>query len=291
MSAAVALRDRSPTPRLDAEVLLMHVTGLARAGLLTRATRPLAPAAARRFWQLLARRRRGEPLAYLTGRREFWSLGLRVSRQTLIPRPETELLVEQALARIPADGAWALADIGTGCGAIAIAIARERPHCRVIATDVCRRALAVARANTLALACATIELRRGRWLEPLAGEELDMIVSNPPYVRDDDPHLQRGDLRFEPRLALVGGADGLQTLHRLIADSRPCLRAGGWLLLEHAPQQTRAIAQALQARGYIDIQCYLDLAGRERVSAARRPAGGPGSSPRRRSGQGSIGYI
>ncbi len=262
----------SPTPRLDAEVLLMHVSNLPRAALITRSAYP-APTAARGFWRLLERRRGGEPLAYLTGRREFWSLALRVSRDTLVPRPETEILVERALACIPADGAWDLADIGTGCGAIALALARERPRCRVIATDICPRALAVACANAEALACSRIEFRRGRWLAPLAGERLDLIVSNPPYVRAGDPQLRRGNLRFEPRLALVGGADGLEALNRLIAEGKHYLRAGGWLLLEHAPQQTRAIAQSLRDQGYVEIECSLDLAGLERVSAARRPLG------------------
>lgn len=249
----------------------MHASGLQRAALLTRAAIPLPATTTRRFRALLARRRAGEPVAYLTGQREFWSLPLVVSRATLIPRPETELLVEQALKRLPADGVRTVADVGTGCGAIALALACERPRCRVLATDASGPALRIARRNAQALGLERIEFRHGRWLGPLAGETLDLIVSNPPYVRRGDPHLRRGDLRFEPRSALVGGVDGLHAVRQLIAQARRRLRAGGWILLEHAPQQTRTIARALRAHGYAEIRHYHDLAGRERASAARVP--------------------
>lgn len=259
----------SPTPRLDAEVLVMHVTGLTRAQLITRAAEPLTPDPQSRLEALLARRARGEPIAYLTGAREFWSMELRVTPAVLIPRPETELLVEQALALIPKEAAWTLADLGTGSGAVALALARERPRCRVIATDASEAALAVARANAQRLGLRNIEFRHGEWLAPLAGLTLDLVVSNPPYVADGDPHLDQGDLRFEPRAALVAGRDGLDALRTIAADARERLKPGGWLLLEHGQEQRLAVRGILQANHYCDLRCHTDLAGLDRVSVGR----------------------
>jgi release factor glutamine methyltransferase len=268
--AAATLASTSPTPRLDAEVLLMHVCGLDRGGLIIHGRDACTDDQRHLLEQLLARRRQGEPVAYLTGWREFWSMPLAVSPATLIPRPETELLVEKALAHIPHDAAWTLADLGTGSGAIALALAMERPRCRVLATDISRHALDVARSNAAKFNLTHVEFREGRWLEPLAGMRLDMIVSNPPYVRDDDPHLQCGDVRFEPRPALIAGADGLDAIRHIVKASGAHLKAGGWLLLEHGHDQA-AVATLLQQHGYETIHCHADLSGRDRVSEARWP--------------------
>ncbi|HJX18172.1 MAG TPA: peptide chain release factor N(5)-glutamine methyltransferase [Acidiferrobacterales bacterium] len=267
--AAQQLAASSPSPRLDAEVLLMHVTGLARTALITRLQEPLQPEHEERLEELLARRARGEPVAYLTGKREFWSLELNVTPDVLIPRPETELLVEQALARIPENADWTVADLGTGSGAIALAIATERPHCRLIAIESSSAALAVARANATRLDIANVDFRHGEWLKPLAGMRFDVIVSNPPYVRANDPHLTQGDVRFEPESALVAGADGLDSIRCIAADAVLCLRPGGWLLFEHGYDQAQAVRALLATHGYDRVASCRDTAGHERVTAGR----------------------
>jgi len=267
--ATQQLADISPSPRLDAEVLLMHITGLARTALITRAQEPLLPEHEERLHALLTRRARGEPIAYLTGKREFWSMELTVTPDVLIPRPETELLVEQALTRIPEDAEWTIADLGTGSGAIALAIAAERSHCRLIATDSSAAALAVARANATRLGIAKVEFRHGEWLKPLAGMRFDVIVSNPPYVRANDPHLTQGDVRFEPESALVAGADGLDAIRCIAADALSFLRPGGWLLFEHGYDQAQAARALLETHGYDRVVTYRDIAGHERVTAGR----------------------
>lgn len=267
--ATQQLAASSPSPRLDAEVLLMHVTGLARTALITRAQELVPPESEERLKELLTRRVRGEPVAYLTGRREFWSLELNVTPDVLIPRPETELLVEQALTRIPEDSDWTIADLGTGSGAIALAIATERPHCRLIATDNSAAALAVARVNATRLGIAKVEFRHGEWLKPLTGMRFDVIVSNPPYVRANDPHLTQGDVRFEPDSALVAGADGLDAIRRIAVDALSYLRLGGWLLLEHGHDQAKSVRALLESHGYDVVASCRDIAGHERVTAGR----------------------
>lgn len=197
-----------------------------------------APARAR-FEALLARRQAGEPVAYLLGRQGFWSLELEVSPATLIPRPETELLVELALARLPAGQSLRVADLGTGSGAIALALARERPQAHVVATDASAEALTVARRNAARLGLGRVEFRDGDWLVPLAQERFDLIASNPPYIEQDDPHLAQGDLRFEPPAALASGADGLDAIRVIVRDAGRHLHPGGWLLLEHGWNQAR----------------------------------------------------
>lgn len=266
--AAARLAATSRTPRLDAEVLTMHVCGLTRSALVTQAEKELCASASARLEQLLARRVRGEPIAYLTGQREFWSLDLVVTPAVLIPRPETELLVERTLALIPAGAAWTIADLGTGSGAIACALAKERPRCRIIAIDQSAQALAVARENVRRLGLTNIELREGEWCEPLAGTPCDMIVSNPPYVAEGDPHLSQGDLRFEPRAALVAGPDGLEAIRSIARDVLRNLKPEGWLLLEHGFDQAPAVASLLQALGYRDIANFGDLADQPRVTQA-----------------------
>lgn len=270
-AATEALRPGSSTPLLDAEVLLRHASGISRTDIIARPDRTLPGPAAVEFAKLVERRQRGEPIAYLTGRREFWSLDLAVSPATLIPRPETELLVERALARIPPTAASTVADLGTGCGAVALAIARERPLAHLVAIDCSEAALAIARANAKHLDIANIEFRQGDWLAPLEGQRFDVVVSNPPYVRDDDPHLREGDLRFEPRAALVAGGDGLDAIRRIAGAAMTHLINAGWLLLEHGFGQATDVRAVLAQAGYRRIRTYNDLDGRERVAEGRAP--------------------
>jgi len=267
---AHALQSTSPTARLDAEVLVMHVCGLDRSGLIARGHAVLSDAQERRLEELLARRRSGEPVAYLTGTREFWSMDFVVSPATLIPRPETELLVEKALERIPPDAPWTIADLGTGSGAIALAIASERPRCRLIATDISPAALEVARANAESFGLTNVEFHHGDWFTPLADEMFDMIVSNPPYVCVADPHLEAGDVRFEPRQALIAGSDGLDAICHIASAAGRCLKPDGSLLFEHGWNQGGTVSELLRRMGYRDIVCSPDLAGHARVTGCRR---------------------
>jgi release factor glutamine methyltransferase len=264
-----ALAVASPTPRLDAEVLLLHVCGLARSALVTRAHEALNDEQARRLDELLARRVRGEPLAYLTGEREFWSLPLLVTPDVLIPRPETELLVERALAHIPVHATWTVADLGTGSGAVALAIASERRDCRVIATDRSEHALAVARTNAGRLAISNVEFRHGEWFAPLAGLRCEVIVSNPPYVAEGDPHLSRGDLRFEPRGALVSGPDGLDAIRTIAAAAPAHLHRHGWLMIEHGYDQAGDVRAILVRAGFRNVASHADLGRHDRVTEAQ----------------------
>jgi release factor glutamine methyltransferase len=268
-TAARELRSTNSTPRLDAEVLAMHVCGLDRSGLITQGHSTLTNDQLHRLENLLAQRRQGEPIAYLTGTREFWSLEFNVSPATLIPRPETELLVEKALAHIPQDAKWTIADLGTGCGAIALALAKERPRCRIIATDISPAALDVARSNAAKFGLTNVEFREGSWFEPLNDMQLDMIVSNPPYVRANDPHLEQGDVRFEPEQALAAGPEGLDAICQIALSAREHLNPAAWLLFEHGWDQAAAIGQLLHRLGYRNIVCYPDLSGRDRITACR----------------------
>lgn len=264
------LEPTSPTPRLDAEVLVMHLCGIGRSELVTRHETALTGEQLNMLESLLHRRKRGEPVAYITGIREFWSMELSVTPATLIPRPETELLVEKALEHIPRDAEWTIADLGTGSGAIALAIAKERPRCHVVATDNSPAALEVARSNAEKFGLANIEFRASDWFTPLAGASFDMIVSNPPYIRAGDPHLKQGDVRFEPATALVSGADGLDAIRQIARHAREFLRPGGWLLFEHGWDQAADVGELLPQHGYRDMVCHQDLAGHARVAACRR---------------------
>lgn len=243
----------------------MHAFGLSRAELITHGDRPVDDGQRQAFEQLLTRRQAGEPIAYLTGRREFWSLDLNVTPAVLIPRPETEVLVEQALARLPRDQARTVIDLGTGSGAVALAIAHERPLARVIATDADGAALAVARANAERLRLPNVEYRHGDWFAPLANVVADVIVSNPPYLAAHDPHLTQADVRFEPVHALVAGADGLAAIRVIAGDARSHLRHGGHLLLEHGFDQAAAVRAILVAQRYRSVATYPDLQRLPRV--------------------------
>lgn len=256
--------------RLDAECLLAHALARPRSWLFAHAGDAVEAAAGARFATLLARRQAGEPVAYLTGVQGFWTLELEVSPATLIPRPETELLVELALARIPGGTAARIADLGTGSGAIALAIAKERPHAHVVATDASAPALDVARRNAAHNGIANLEFRHGDWLAPLAGERFDLIASNPPYIADGDPHLDQGDLRFEPPSALSSGRDGLDAIRTIITAAPRHLHDGGWLLLEHGWDQGGAVRVLLAEAGFVDVETARDLEDRDRTSLGRR---------------------
>lgn len=253
----------------EAECLLGHVLGKSHGWLYAHGDELLDAETASRFEALLERRGRGEPVAYLTGRRGFWRLELQVDAATLIPRPETECLVELALERLPIDQSACIADLGTGSGAIALALASERPCAQVIAIDASADALKVACANAAALGIANVAFRHGNWFEPLAGERFDLIASNPPYIAQTDPHLQQGDLRFEPHSALASGADGLDAIREIAGAAPAYLRSGGHLLLEHGWGQGAAVRGLLQAAGFVDIDTVRDLEQRDRVTLAR----------------------
>jgi len=318
ISAALAQARRRlelyDSTRLDAEVLLSYALSVTISYLHTWPERNLDAVQLAQFHALIERRLAGEPVAYITGRREFWSLELHVTCDTLIPRPETELLVELALQRIPAHAAWNIADLGTGSGAIALALARERPRRKIVATDISPAALNIARANARQLNIPNIEFRLSdsteQWHAPLQDQCFDMIVSNPPYVSSLDAHLEEGDLRFEPRIALAAGADGLQHLRAIAMQARehftPSLalphegggdiqalpRQGGedihdipspsgrgwrsrvrgsWLLLEHGYDQAAELTRILSGLGYRDIKDHADIAGLPRTICAHWP--------------------
>lgn len=254
--------------RLDAELLLAHVLGVARGRLLARADETLPPAAAGAFERLVAARSGGMPVAYLLGERDFWSLTLRVTPDVLVPRPETELLVERALRLGPA-GAAAVAELGTGSGAIALALAHEQPHWQLLASDVSAAALAVARDNAARLGLGNVRFARGSWCAALGAERFDLILSNPPYLAADDPALSDPVLQHEPRAALVSGPGGLEAYETLAAGTPRHLRAGGWLLLEHGATQAEPIAKLLVAQGFSHVVCHPDLAGLPRVTEAQ----------------------
>jgi len=260
--------------RHEAELLLLHVLQRPRSWLFAHATDPLPAAEQAAFEALLGRRLAGEPVAYLTGSRGFWTLDLEVDPATLIPRPETELLVELALERLPPDRALRLADLGTGSGAIALALASERPQAQVLATDASSAALAVAARNAARHELGNVRFAEGGhdWYAPLHGERFDLIASNPPYIASDDPHLQQGDLRFEPATALASGVDGLDDIRRIIVGGGDYLQPGGWLLIEHGWDQGDAIGALFEQAGYIDVQTVQDLEKRDRVTLGRRPA-------------------
>jgi release factor glutamine methyltransferase len=265
-AATKRLAEVSDSPRLDAEILLAWVLGTPRSYLFTYPEAEVNAETDRNFCVGLSRRLRGEPLAHITGEKEFWSLRLNVSRDTLVPRPETETLVEQALALIPQDRPCRVLDLGTGSGAIAIAIASERPKSKIDAIDSSHLALTVAKENAAAHSIENVRFLEGNWFEPVMDERFDIIVANPPYVRDDDPALD--DLSYEPRSALAAGPDGLDAIRGIARDARIVIAANGTLLLEHGLDHQSAVAAILQEHGWVDIRCFHDLAGNARVTAA-----------------------
>jgi len=252
--------------RYEAELLLLHALQRDRAWLFAHGADPADEVLQAAYATLVARRAAGEPIAYITGSRGFWTLDLQVTPATLIPRPETERLVELALERLPADMPLQVADLGTGSGAIALAIASERPQARVLATDASEAALAVAQANARAHALDNVAFVQGDWFAPLAGQRFDLIASNPPYIEASDAHLSLGDLRFEPASALASGADGLDDIRRIVGQAPAHLIAGGWLLLEHGLDQGDGVRALLEEAGFVEVQTAQDLETRDRVT-------------------------
>lgn len=256
--------------RHEAEILLGHALRCERAWLFTHPDFVPDAIEADRFRALIAARQRGEPVAYLIGQRGFWTLDLTVTPDVLIPRPETELLVELALERIPLNTEFHIADLGTGSGAIALALASERPQARVLATDASAPALAVARNNANRLEIGNVEFAQGNWCEPLGAQMFDLIVSNPPYIAENDEHLAIGDLRYEPPSALASGADGLDAIRRIVNDVPGFLKRDGWLLLEHGFDQSAQVRQMLERHHFIEVRSWKDISEHDRVSAGRR---------------------
>lgn len=260
----------SPTSRLDAELLLAAALGKSRSFLHTWPERIVPSEAALLFSEYLRRRRSGEPVAYILGQQGFWNLDLEVAPHTLIPRPDTELLVETALALLPATPARVL-DLGTGSGAIALALASERPAWTVTAVDRVLEAVALAERNRQRLDLRNVTVLSSHWFSALDGERFELIISNPPYIAATDPHLAEGDVRFEPASALVAGHDGLDDLRTIIAQAPDHLGAGGWLMLEHGYDQADAVRDLLQTQGFTEVHSRKDLGGHERISLGRLP--------------------
>ncbi|HDL8055361.1 TPA: peptide chain release factor N(5)-glutamine methyltransferase [Yersinia enterocolitica] len=264
LSQAAARFNQSDSPKRDAEILLSFVTGRARTYLLAFGETQLTAEQLAVLEPLAARREQGEPIAYLVGEREFWSLPLSVSSATLIPRPDTECLVEQALAHLPATPCRIL-DLGTGTGAIALALASERPDCAVMGVDIKADAVALARYNAKKLAINNVDFLQSSWFDLVSGR-FTLIVSNPPYIDANDPHLNEGDVRYEPHSALVAEAEGIADLAEIIRQSPAYLEVGGWLMLEHGWQQATAVQKLLNNSGFSAVMTYKDYGNNDRVT-------------------------
>lgn len=267
--AAIRL-SASDSPKRDAQILLGFVTNKSRTYLLAFGETSLTEEQLSRLETLLARRAQGEPVAYLIGEREFWSLPLQVSPATLIPRPDTECLVEQALICLP-DSPCAILDLGTGTGAIALALGSERPDCAVTAVDVVPEAVDLARSNARRLGIDNVCVLHSHWFSAVEGRRFSLIVSNPPYIDSEDRHLLEGDVRFEPRSALVADNQGLADLATLITQSRDFLEPEGWLLLEHGWQQGEQVRQLFTGAGFVQVSTGKDYGGNERLTFGRFP--------------------
>ena len=265
---AVQRLAQSESPKRDAEILLGFVTGKARTFILAFGETRLTQEQQTELEALLVRRERGEPVAHLVGEREFWSLPLRVSPATLIPRPDTECLVEQALTKLPSTPCSIL-DLGTGTGAIALALASERPDCDVTALDLVPEAVELARANAQNLGITNVKVLQSCWFSALNNQRFTLIVSNPPYIDEQDPHLAEGDVRFEPKSALVADNHGLADIEILVSDSRRFLEPGGWLMLEHGWKQGEQVRQLLCEAGFQDVETTKDYGGNERLTSGR----------------------
>ena len=260
----------SPSARFDAEILMAHVLESTRSFLYANPELELPDNRSDTFKKLIRQRARGQPIAYLVEAAEFWSLPLKITPAVLIPRPDTERLVEAALSKIPPDADWRIADLGTGSGAIALAIASERPKCEVHATDISPAAIELARENAVRLGLGRVRFYCGSWAEPLRGK-FHLVASNPPYIDASDPHLEQGDLRFEPRNALSPGPDGLSAIREISQQARTLLVDGGWLMFEHGWQQGPATREVIQEAGFQQIETLQDLQGHDRVTMGENP--------------------
>lgn len=265
LQQAVIRLQQSDSARLDAELLLCETLRKPRSYLIAYPEHLLEPAQQQQFEALLQRRIAGEPVAYLLGRRGFWTLDLEVNEATLIPRPETELLVQQAFSKMT-QPRGRLLDLGTGSGAIALALASEKPQWQIDAVDLSEQALAIARGNADRHGLPNVTFLVSDWFTAIGADKYDIIVSNPPYIDRDDPHLQQGDVRFEPHTALVAEQQGMAALAHIIDRAPEFLKAGGWLFCEHGYQQAVAVRGCLEAAGFTEILCLQDLAGQDRVS-------------------------
>ncbi len=270
--ASKELKAHLPEPEsaaYEANLLLMSLLKVNRAWLIAHQDDELPASTDAAFEALLARRLKGEPIAYILGEREFFGLSLKVTPDTLIPRADTETLVEAALAKIPPNLPYSILDLGTGTGAIALAIAINRPQTQVTAVDASAGALTVAQENAVKLQIPDVQFVLSHWFDALAGKTFDVIVSNPPYIEADDIHLSQGDVRFEPRSALVSGQDGLNDIRHIIAHAPQHLNPQGWLMFEHGYNQANAVATLLQQAGFQHIETIKDLGGNERVTLGR----------------------
>jgi release factor glutamine methyltransferase len=271
-SAAKLLHDGSPTPRIDAEILLQHATQESLAWIIARGDNHASNEHITSFFTLVEQRQAGQPIAYVCGYRDFWTLTLKVNNDVLIPRPDTETLVENALEKIAADLPCDLLDLGTGSGAIALALACERPQARVLATDSQVKALAVATQNAETNGLNNVTFLHSNWFEKVAKEtKFDLIASNPPYVEAGDPHLTQGDLRFEPDTALIAEKQGLADLQSIVANAPNHLKKNGWLFLEHGYNQAQQVRQLFSERGFCNIELFTDINQLPRCSAAQWP--------------------
>lgn len=268
LQQAIATLQGGESPRRDAEILLGHVTGKSRTQILAFDETTLSAAQAETLTQLLARRQNGEPIAHLVGTREFWSLPLFVSPATLIPRPDTECLVEQALARLPQRPCRIL-DLGTGTGAVALALASERPDCQLTAVDYIADAAALAQRNADHLGITNVTIMQSDWFSALSPQRFAMIVSNPPYIDEQDEHLSQGDVRFEPKTALVAGDSGLADLAHIVNQGRDWLEPGGYMLLEHGWRQGAAVRALFTSAGYAQVQTCRDYGDNDRLTLAQ----------------------
>jgi len=266
------LKENSTSARLDVELLLGHVLRKTRVELITASKDFVSPASTALFTNLVRKRQEGQPVAQLVGSREFWSLDLTVTADTLIPRPETEILVECALTHIPKDQPADFLDMGTGSGAIALAVASERPNIHVTAVDISKRALAVAQYNAAALKLARIKFQHGSWFRPVAGRKFSMIVANPPYVSDMEYVVHHYELQHEPDLALRGGEDGLDCIKTIIAQAPKHLFKDGWLAIEHGYRQGPAVEVLMREAGFRSVFAYSDLQGHARVTEGKLTA-------------------
>lgn len=264
--ASTRLAESSPTAQLDAELLLLHVIKKNRAFLYAHSEEVLEAKLYHAFEVVISKRIEGIPIAYLTNEREFWSLPLYVTSDTLIPRPETELLIELTLSLLGERSTCSVLELGTGTGAISLALATEKPHWNITAADISKAALLIAQKNAERHQAKNIIFMQSNWFKAIPEQAFDLIISNPPYLAEQDPHQHEGDLRFEPKQALVSGVDGLDDLTHIIHESHDYLAPGGLLLLEHGYHQGKAVTDNLSRTNYQDVQCWQDAAGLDRVS-------------------------
>ncbi|MEE1672655.1 peptide chain release factor N(5)-glutamine methyltransferase [Agarivorans aestuarii] len=254
------------SPKVDAKVILQHLLQCNQTYLLTWPEKTLSNEQWSRYQELIAKRVAGEPVAYIVGEREFWSLSLKVSPATLIPRPDTEVLVEQALKKVLNQADTHIVDLGTGTGAIALALASELPKAKVFASDLREDAVNLAQDNAQKLDLSQVQVKQGSWFEPFAEQQFDLVVSNPPYIDPEDPHLSQGDVRFEPSSALTAEQHGLADIEHIVSHAPSYLKAGGWLLLEHGFDQKEAVQGLLIANGFAEVFTEQDYGGMDRVT-------------------------